>query len=131
MAHEKERELLVKFKEHYNKQYKSPILFVDIDLFLSTLPEEKYDIFGAEEFLQSKDIFNHPRITDRSEKNSYDVAMLMTEFANALPEEKEESLVSKLDEWIKNCLRMKSDAPASRCCFVTSLILTHLRLSSV
>ena len=41
MAHEKERELLVKFKEHYNKQYKSPILFVDIDSFLSTLPEEK------------------------------------------------------------------------------------------
>ena len=41
MAHEKERELLVKFKEHYNKQYKSPILFVDIDNFLSTLPEEK------------------------------------------------------------------------------------------
>ena len=45
MAHEKERELLVKFKEHYNKQYKSPILFVDIDSFLSTLPEEKEEYY--------------------------------------------------------------------------------------
>lgn len=35
----------------------------------------------AEEFLQSKDVWNHPRVTDRNEKASYDVAELMEEYA--------------------------------------------------
>ena len=38
--------------------------------------------FDAEDFLQTKDIFNHPRIYDRTEKNSYEVAELMAEFVN-------------------------------------------------
>ena len=36
----------------------------------------------AEEFLQSKDIWNHPYISDRENKNGYEVADLMAEFAN-------------------------------------------------
>lgn len=36
----------------------------------------------AEEFLNSKDIFNHPRIEDTNNKNSYDVAELLEEYAS-------------------------------------------------
>lgn len=36
----------------------------------------------AEDFLQSKDIFNHPVISDRTESNGYEVADLMAEFYN-------------------------------------------------
>ena len=36
----------------------------------------------AEEFLQSKDIWHHPYISDRQNKNSYEVAGLIAEFAN-------------------------------------------------
>jgi len=35
----------------------------------------------AEEFLQKKDIWNHPRISDRNNKESYDVAELLEEYA--------------------------------------------------
>ena len=35
----------------------------------------------AEDFLQTKDIWNHPRISDRTDKESYEVADLMAEFA--------------------------------------------------
>ena len=35
----------------------------------------------AEDFLNSKDIWNHPRITDRNNTASYDVAELMEEYA--------------------------------------------------
>ena len=35
----------------------------------------------AEDFLQTKDIWNHPRISDRTDKESYEVAHLMAEFA--------------------------------------------------
>lgn len=38
----------------------------------------------AEEFLQSKDIWNHPYISDRTNNNGYEVADLMAEFANSL-----------------------------------------------
>ncbi len=42
------------------------------------LPIERFD---AEEWLQeNKDIWNHPIISDRTEKNSYEVADLMAEF---------------------------------------------------
>jgi len=44
------------------------------------LPAESFD---AEDFLQDKkDIWYHPRIGDRNNKESYDVAALMAEFAN-------------------------------------------------
>lgn len=36
----------------------------------------------AEDFLNSKDIFNHPRITDRNNTACYDVAELMEEYAD-------------------------------------------------
>lgn len=36
----------------------------------------------AEAFLQSKDIWNHPYISDRTNNNGYEVADLMAEFAN-------------------------------------------------
>ena len=41
-----------------------------------------FDRGDAEEFLNSKDIWNHPIITDRNNKESYEVADLMAEFAN-------------------------------------------------
>lgn len=44
------------------------------------LPSERFD---AEEWLgEQKDIWNHPQVTDRNNKNSYEVADLMAEFAN-------------------------------------------------
>ena len=38
------------------------------------------DSFEAEEFLNSKDIFHHPYITDRTDSESYSVAELMAQF---------------------------------------------------
>ena len=47
---------------------------------MPSLPIERFD---AEDWLgENKDIWNHPRITDRSDKESYEVADLMAEFAN-------------------------------------------------
>jgi len=44
------------------------------------LPSERFD---AEDWLgEHKDIWNHPRVTDRNDKESYEVADLMAEFAN-------------------------------------------------
>jgi NTP pyrophosphatase (non-canonical NTP hydrolase) len=41
---------------------------------------ERWD---AEEWLgKNKDIWNHPRIMDRTDKESYELADLMAEFAN-------------------------------------------------
>ena len=40
------------------------------------------EVFDAEEFLNKKDIWNHPFVSDRNNKNSYEVAELMAEFAN-------------------------------------------------
>jgi len=53
-----------------------------LDLFavMPLLPIERFD---AEDWLcENKDIWNHPRITDRNDKESYEVADLMAEFAN-------------------------------------------------
>ena len=47
---------------------------------MPSLPIERFD---AEDWLgENKDIWNHPRITDRNDKESYEVADLMAEFAN-------------------------------------------------
>ena len=65
MAHEKEKELLEKFSHFVNDHYAFgflQLMFDDIDLFLSTLPEEK-----------------------------------------------EESIISKLDEWISDCEKQSND----------------------
>ena len=41
------------------------------------------DKWYAEEWLQhNKDIWNHPMVTDRTDRNAYEVADLMAEFAN-------------------------------------------------
>lgn len=46
---------------------------------MPSLPIERFD---AEDWLgQNKDIWNHPRVTDRNNKESYEVADLMAEFA--------------------------------------------------
>lgn len=46
---------------------------------MPSLPIERFD---AEEWLgENKDIWNHPRISDRTDKESYEVADLMAEFA--------------------------------------------------
>ena len=53
-----------------------------LDLFavMPSLPIERFD---AEDWLgENKDIWSHPRITDRNDKESYEVADLMAEFAN-------------------------------------------------
>jgi hypothetical protein len=38
----------------------------------------------AEEFLQSKDIFHHPYVIDRTDSNSYELADLLVEFFNTI-----------------------------------------------
>jgi hypothetical protein len=38
------------------------------------------DCFEADEFLNSKDIYHHPYITDRTDSESYSVAELMAQF---------------------------------------------------
>jgi len=43
------------------------------------LPAERWD---AEELLNSKDVFNHPRVETRLNDDSFEVADLMAEFAN-------------------------------------------------
>jgi len=41
------------------------------------------DKWDAEEWLQhNKDIWNHPMVTDRTDRNAYEVADLMADFAN-------------------------------------------------
>ena len=46
---------------------------------MPSLPIERFD---AEDWLgQNKDIWNHPRVTDRNNKESYEVADLMADFA--------------------------------------------------
>jgi len=44
-----------------------------------SLPADRWD---AEDFLIEKGISNHPRVSDCSNKESYEVADLMAEFAN-------------------------------------------------
>lgn len=46
---------------------------------LNYTPADKWD---AEDFLLEKKISNHPRVVDCDEKESYEVADLMSEFAN-------------------------------------------------
>jgi len=44
---------------------------------------QEIDKWDAEQWLQDyKDIWNHPMITDRTDKNAYEVADLMAEFTN-------------------------------------------------
>jgi len=45
------------------------------------LPDE-VDDWDAEEFLNSKDIYDHPMISDRLNNNGYEVASLIAEFYN-------------------------------------------------
>ncbi len=41
------------------------------------------DKWDAEEWLQkNKDIWNHPMVTDRTDRNAYEVADLIAEFTN-------------------------------------------------
>ena len=53
---------------------------------------ERWD---AEEWLQkNKDIWNHPMVSDRTDKNGYEVADLMAEFANyILDKQKQKQLI--------------------------------------
>jgi len=41
----------------------------------------------AEEFLNERGVYNHPRIEDVESKNSYDVAELMEEYARSKEQE--------------------------------------------
>ena len=54
----------------------------------------------SEEFLQSKDIWNHPFITDRTESNGYEVRQLLEDFARQCVhkalEEVEEKILEEL-----------------------------------
>jgi hypothetical protein len=46
---------------------------------MPSLPADRWD---AEDFLIEKGVSNHPRVSDCSNKESYEVADLMAEFAN-------------------------------------------------
>ena len=54
-------------------------------LLFSVMPSLPIDRWDAEEWLgKNKDIWNHPRVTDRNDKESHEVADLMAEYANWL-----------------------------------------------
>lgn len=40
------------------------------------------DMLDANDFLNKKDIWNHPRVSTKDNNNSYEVAKLMADFAN-------------------------------------------------
>jgi hypothetical protein len=46
------------------------------------MPTDEADRWDAEEYLNTKDIWNHPMVSDRTNKNGYEVADLMAEFTN-------------------------------------------------
>ena len=101
MAHEKEKELLEKFSHFVNDHYAFgflQLMFDDIDLFLSTLPDEKDKCCEECEY-SSNAIYSLP-CTECDENHSK---------FTTLPEEKEESIISKLDEWISDCEKQSND----------------------
>lgn len=60
---------------------------------------ENADRSDAEEFLgNKKDIWNHPRIADRNNKESYEVADLMAEFANYYAGKSPSSILNESQE---------------------------------
>lgn len=61
-------------KEHLQKQCDIHVVSKSLPL-----PAERWD---AEELLNSKDVFNHPRVETRLNDDSFEVADLMAEFAN-------------------------------------------------
>ena len=77
----------------------------------------------AEDFLQTKDIWNHPRISDRTDKESYEVADLMAEFAQKFATLHAQKIADKMvsERWInvKDGLPMK-DGKSSIYCLVNS-----------
>ena len=67
--------ILAAMDEYAQQQVKN----CSIPAVMPSLPIERFD---AEDWLgQNKDIWNHPRVTDRNNKESYEVADLMAEFA--------------------------------------------------
>ena len=52
----------------------------------------------AEDFLSTKDIWNHPRISDRTDMESYEVADLMAEFAQSFATLHAQRLAEKMVE---------------------------------
>jgi hypothetical protein len=57
----------------------------DLLLLFNVMPSLPIDRWDAEDWLgKNKDIWNHPRVTDRNNKESYEVADLMAEYANWL-----------------------------------------------
>ncbi|MCB0446032.1 MAG: hypothetical protein KDD03_00685 [Gelidibacter sp.] len=65
-------ECRIYLKEHLTKQLK--LYGVGV-----TLPCERTD---AEEYLNDLDIYHHPRVEDRTNQNSYEVADIMADFTN-------------------------------------------------
>ncbi len=67
---------------------------------------EKWD---AEDWLQqNKDIWNHPMVTDRTDKNAYEVADLMADFANHIINKQKQKTIDMKQtavEWLIKQLR--------------------------
>lgn len=77
---EKIREILWNFVAGEVTDSEAAQQVLDLFAVMPSLPIERFD---AEDWLgENKDIWNHPRITDRTDKESYEVADLMAEFAN-------------------------------------------------
>jgi hypothetical protein len=71
----------------------------------------------AEDFLQTKDIWNHPRISDRTDKESYEVAHLMAEFAQEFATLHAQQMAEKMvEERLKNA--PKNCPKAAQCAHV-------------
>ena len=106
MAHEKERKLLFDYRDFINDLYNGRWLteaekhtyLEHVEKFLSTLPDEKDKCCEECEY-SSNAIYSLP-CTECDENHSK---------FTTLPEEKEESIISKLDEWISDCEKQSND----------------------
>ena len=70
------------FSDYYDCSIKAIRQALNIAAVGVSLPIERFD---AEDWLgDNKDIWNHPIITDRTNKESYELADLMADFANSI-----------------------------------------------
>jgi hypothetical protein len=72
---------------------------------------QEIDRWDAEKWLQdNKDIWNHPMVSDRTDKNGYEVADLMVDFANyILSKQKQKTIDMKQTavQWLEDRYRPK------------------------
>jgi|GEM_PF-3501240 len=64
----------------FAQEYATDVVIPEMKtVIIPSLPADRWD---AEDFLIEKGISNHPRVSDCNDKESYEIADLMAEFAN-------------------------------------------------